>query len=210
MKKIIVLGLVLAMVMGLAAMASASETDWVVLLRAGNLSGTSWVGSAAMNTYGVTTSALSGSYADAGAATWVSTTIGFYTTDTSYVYGTRKYQSCDTEKKVYTWNLKLKAGDSWSPTTTFNLYYASPVALPGGDWKLTLSNGETTYVLPNPPTNGGTTASFYTFATGLTMNPGESAWTLTMEESVVPEPGSMLAMLSGLVGLAGFGIRRRK
>lgn len=31
-----------------------------------------------------------------------------------------------------------------------------------------------------------------------------------LEVSTVPEPGSMIAMLSGLVGLVGFGIRRRK
>jgi len=39
-------------------------------------------------------------------------------------------------------------------------------------------------------------------------DPATEALTFTFGE--VPEPGSMLAMLSGLVGLVGFGIRRRK
>ncbi|MHB9036461.1 MAG: PEP-CTERM sorting domain-containing protein [Armatimonadota bacterium] len=35
-------------------------------------------------------------------------------------------------------------------------------------------------------------------------------FTISKFDQVVPEPGSMVAMLSGLVGLVGFGIRRRK
>jgi len=34
------------------------------------------------------------------------------------------------------------------------------------------------------------------------------SWTIVA--TTVPEPGSMVAMLSGLVGLVGYGIRRRK
>jgi len=42
-----------------------------------------------------------------------------------------------------------------------------------------------------------------------TANPNNDAMLVTFG-ATVPEPGSMLAMLSGLVGLVGFGIRRRK
>lgn len=48
----------------------------------------------------------------------------------------------------------------------------------------------------------------YTFADTSGMVGRENALALTLGQ--VPEPGSMVAMLSGLVGLAGFGIRRRK
>jgi len=39
---------------------------------------------------------------------------------------------------------------------------------------------------------------------------GENAYFTVVAAKAVPEPGSMLAMFSGLVGLVGFGIRRRK
>lgn len=49
----------------------------------------------------------------------------------------------------------------------------------------------------------------YTFTDTSGMVGRENAVALTLGEAV-PEPGSMVAMLSGLVGLVGFGIRRRK
>ena len=190
-------------ILNLPSIASASETDWTILLRAGNLSGSSWVGSAAMNMYGVTTSALTGSYADAGAATWVPATIGFYTTDTTYQYGTRKYYSYSSVT-ICTWHLKLKAGDSWNANQTFNLYYASPVEIPFYGLQLVNLSKGNVYRLINPATNGGTVADFYTFATGLTMDPGtESEWLLTtsLDFPDLPEPAGIISLVCGIVFL---------
>jgi hypothetical protein len=54
-----------------------------------------------------------------------------------------------------------------------------------------------------------TTVSTYAGSTfGATLSSGDF-WTLT-QATIAPEPGSIVAMLSGLVGLIGFGIRRRK
>lgn len=44
----------------------------------------------------------------------------------------------------------------------------------------------------------------------ITLDPGAYTFTAAASVSSVPEPGSMIAMLSGLVGFAGFGLRRRK
>jgi len=54
-------------------------------------------------------------------------------------------------------------------------------------------------------TAGGTTDGFASIKGG---NPPAEGAYIGLE--LVPEPGSMLAMLSGLVGLVGYGIRRRK
>ena len=39
---------------------------------------------------------------------------------------------------------------------------------------------------------------------------GGIIYAVTADDAVIPEPSSLLAMLSGLVGLVGYGIRRRK
>ena len=51
----------------------------------------------------------------------------------------------------------------------------------------------------------------YTFNTSNMAGTGSAGnFTLGEISTVIPEPGSMLAMFSGLIGLVGFGIRRRK
>jgi len=64
----------------------------------------------------------------------------------------------------------------------------------------------------NTITSAGSTASPW-FMTTLTLSKTDAPYTATngyLIELSIPEPGSMLAMLSGLVGLVGFGIRRRR
>lgn len=41
-------------------------------------------------------------------------------------------------------------------------------------------------------------------------NNGNNCWSLVINGSTVPEPGSLLALGSGLIGLIGFGLRRRR
>ncbi len=76
---------------------------------------------------------------------------------------------------------------------------------------------------PGPTIYGeGGTFYTYTWVTRIERNPNFEHITLNFYEGTnveeividtictVPEPGSMVAMFSGLVGLVGFGIRRRK
>jgi hypothetical protein len=60
-----------------------------------------------------------------------------------------------------------------------------------------------------PTANGTNTASQvkWQFNVGTLLARGQAN---AIQLQLVPEPGSMLAMLSGLVGLVGYGIRRRK
>jgi len=63
-----------------------------------------------------------------------------------------------------------------------------------------------------PITTGGSQAApkvKFNLPVAKTADPLSAGSTYILELSV-PEPGSMIAMLSGLVGLVGFGIRRRK
>jgi len=119
------------------------------------------------------------------------------------------------------WGTMFK-GDVGGPDSTIVSFYTpSSTKAPAGLWYLYKSatlpvigatDAQTlagmTCMNPNGATISATTYNAATGALNVTLNAGDY-FALTQIPSV-PEPGSMVAMLSGLAGLVGFGIRRRK
>lgn len=105
-----------------------------------------------------------------------------------------------------------------NPTLTIAIYGATNqlADVVGKTWEL--RNKETGVLLDSvvwtaAMTTAAASGFSYTFANTEGMVGRANAVALTLGEAatiITPEPGSMVAMFSGLVGLVGFGIRRRK
>jgi hypothetical protein len=105
-----------------------------------------------------------------------------------------------------------------NPTLTITIYGANGLLadVAGKTWEL--RNKATGALLDDvvwstTMISSATAGLTYTFTDTSGMVGAANAVALTLGEKqgpVVPEPGSMVAMLSGLVGFVGFGIRRRK
>jgi hypothetical protein len=188
MKKVIVLGIVLTMVM--AASANAYVLQAVT-------------GAASDGLGGMPTITLSDTGTAKAAPLEVNPGVN------SEVYSTTGADRL----KVHTvvgatkWNLVVAAGPNWSKGDIL-LKLWSPnlgTADPKGNWKIS-KGAETLYTGTFFAKTG--TAAAPTFSKVFAYSGTPIA--LTFEVAPVPEPGSMVAMFSGLIGLAGFGIRRRK
>jgi hypothetical protein len=111
----------------------------------------------------------------------------------------------------YTWNFRLKTGTAWNATNACVVGWWIPAAgeaIPAASqWTITAyRNGVLQSKYVDDLQYGQSKIKqigTYTLATDSIEN-----WTVVAK--VVPEPGSMVAMFSGLVGLVGFGIRRKK
>jgi hypothetical protein len=222
------MGIVLVMVMGLAAVANAGLNDnWAVYMKASDIHGTNFA--TMTNIYGTKTGSVDGlDGSDTAFSAPVSTSailtsfdIGAGNASAGYLKDLRAPLTSALDQKI--WNLRLYVNSSWT----------------AGNVQLTGWNPSGTYALlgtvpsrvvlriVNDPTGtyaaGSTIMSFDNTTHGTSANP---TWTVTFTNSdaikvgagggyvnmqlITPEPGSMVAMLSGLVGLIGFGIRRRK
>ena len=214
MKKLIVIGIVAAMVMGLAAAASAALDDtWMMQLRpyAGGVS-------AGTVTLGTKPGAIDG-YTTVGSEDAVLTpptgTPGELIS--LLVPGQRTSKDVRaplTVGQTKIWNLSLyivggAAGtiklDGWMATSANQLNHST-----GGDpdIKLQLKMGET--VLWTAPYDSSGAQATPQFTTNIAFSGTPIDLQLVASAVPIPEPGSMAAVLSGLVGLVGFGIRRRK
>lgn len=76
-------------------------------------------------------------------------------------------------------------------------------------WQIGEDNTTLDYFFHSNPVNPGESVSF-TFYTDNTLNKNAFFGIYGAPGPVVPEPGSLLAISSGLVGMAGFALRRRK
>ena len=234
MKKLLVIGIVAVMMMGLAVAANATGDAWFVYMHVGL--DTSALDGAADSKFGVntrTTSQVSnntsGGYSSAVPELWYSDATYALPADPNV--NDRYYQVVWAKSKlaanVYqtglTYNLRLVANagtkaylTAWNPTGT------------SADWDGTKFGYLTLFEVVN-----GKLANPYSFdknangsndGTGMSGTYFQKQYTIgasgyqdfvllasaTNPILTTPEPGSMLAMLSGLVGLVGFGIRRRK
>jgi len=228
MKKLVILTMV--MVLGLAMAASAAmDTDWFLNMRAStdaaaksNSAGTAKYGTSATAS---SNDAVAGAE-DAKLASYVGTTGVVECIDLgdtlNWAADVRTAIANNTSK---TWKLRVWNGDTFTgsviclvgwnasagdydptadSTALIKLYQVDQY---GGARTLLhdfTNDGNGTYGLST-----GVSGVYYT--TTFAKANQASAWKLELVASgSVPEPGSLLAMLSGMIGLVGYGIRRRK
>lgn len=208
MKRLIVMGIVLAMALALSVSASAAmDTTWAVQLRAFNTSNLS-AGTITLGTNGTAIddfkvpedaylAILTGNPAE------LSSTIG------DRVAKDMRAPIADGETKV--WDLIMFNN---GPATTITLigWVANGVngQINGDEGEVFLRVKDTGEVIWTAPHEVSGSQTAFMFSKTFDWEPGQIIGLELVATNVVPEPGSMVALFSGLVGLVGFGIRRRK
>lgn len=127
----------------------------------------------------------------------------------------------------HVWNIQIWAATGYAASTVdVRLWTGVSTSFPTGTWYLYKLYDPIAAQWPATPVLLGQVSSFSVtsqtnpllkvnlpvFKTDLPLNAGQG-YILQLRDSVIPpipEPGSLVAVLSGLVGLAGFGIRRRR
>lgn len=213
MKKLIVLAVV-AMVFGMVSGAYASATDWLIYIKATDQNGAQPLASGGC-IFGTRTGALDGVESnDAQNGAGVGGTqvaLGCFDLGAGSSFNGYYKDLRAPGTALTTWNLKLFglancAATSFKVTAWNPISYDIPVD-PSKKWVLTLG-GQTWEFDQNA--NGTSSAPLFTWTFDAVGIKAENAITGTLKVVPVPEPGSILALASGLVGLVGFGIRRRK
>lgn len=243
MKKLIVIGIVVAMVMGFAAIAMAADFTpddaFTIYLKASTdtlgLTGAAQAQAGFRTNATNSTGTISAGW-DGGTpeVEWYDAT---HALPTSYVPSSTRYGKDlvgttaqpapgTSPSPLFVWNFKAYApalaGTNWYVTTYFIAGVATQWDAPAG-YKLSLTEWT------GDPTNGLSAAvagSEYDFtSTAGTLNTVDGGfggafhqYTITTGTQyfqlaltpAIPEPGSLVALFSGLVGLVGYGIRRRK
>lgn len=223
MKKLIVIGIVAVMVMGLAVAASAApfvpNDQWFVQLKAEN------GGMSAGNiTTGTKVGASDGYVAveDTGFPGQVPTWGEMIITDlapNAFVPDGRwnKDQRAPmVRNQVQIWDLKAYINGATTGTLTIKAWVVATGKITSPDFFVALYDGVViadNYTSATPIWTALHSASGTSAAPQFTLSniavSGFKQYTL-VASTVIPEPGSMVALFSGLVGLVGFGIRRRK
>lgn len=213
MKKVL---LVCVLVVALAGSASAANYLW----NAGGYSaaGTngSSVGFGVMSTPGVTPANPGGSFAAVASLVYTGGLDGSLVKTALYsknwvadpgpsVWILQAWGGSDFAGDVLSVRIWASTASTTKPAAGWNLYKLyDPITQEWGKTKLNTQPLMATS--SGNLTNPWFKADLPAFKTGTPLGAGQG-YILAME---IPEPGSMVAMLSGLVGLVGFGIRRRR
>jgi len=220
MKKLIVMGIVAMMVMGLAVAASAAiDTDWIVQFRAQN--GTTSQGTITIGTKA--TGAVDAYNPPTEDSQFPSPTAGY--AEISITNGATTRINKDYRAPITAANAGRANAKVWDLVLTINGAASGNVALfgwiaatgkvDGTETIVELYRGAELLWTAAPGASGTSTAPNFNAAKANNfVFDGQSIplqlRCYTPGGPIVPEPGSMVAMFSGLVGLAGFAIRRRK
>jgi len=223
MKKLIVIGIVAVLVLGFAIAASATvDTQWVVQLKSNNSTGQSqstftigtktnstdaWASGEGDADYSATTSG----YGEVG------TVIGTHLRVTTDYFGTLTTAQDQNAPKVIDLYGRLNGGISgtltlkcWVPTGANELDDASQTTVVelwlASDYGV---SGKTPLWTVQKATSGTSTAPLFTSSAYDYDGTHDLAFKL-VAYTPTPEPGSILVLASGLVGLIGLGMRRRK
>lgn len=203
MKKVLILAGLMVLVLGVAANA------YVFQAIATNASGTDSMGTITFGTYASASSKditpNSGTAAEVAVASNQS-----WKPAVGADSGSWKVQYfVTTDPKA--WTLALWSGNDYGyDKATLKIWLNNASGFTPGNWTLQDAVTGKVYWSGDVTSVGSKTNSILSieFDTPKTATPNAEAIGLVWTS--VPEPGSMLAMLSGLVGLVGFGIRRRK
>lgn len=217
MKKLIVLGIIATMVMGMAVAASAAvDNAWVVQLRAIDNAGLSQ----GTGTYGTKATGRdeylpptedSGLGLQVGTAAYVASVIGTNLCSKDY-----RAPLVAGQTKVWDIRIWLPVGEL-GPTsgkitligwTAASANQINPSTGGDPDLKVKLMQGDT--VLWDFAQNVSGNQDAPLFSLDFVCVDSTPINLQLVASTIVPEPGSMVALFSGLVGLVGFGIRRRK
>lgn len=207
MKKLIVLGIIATMVMGMAVAASAAvDTTWAVALKAFNndtgISGaqiTANTKPGAIDAYTIVASEDAVGQPPTGTPGLIYSTIF-----PSCIKDTRAPMEVG-ETKV--WTLETSVYGIVGPQVRVDVWVASEIdPSTDGDPDLLVQLFKGSELIWTAPygVKSNSKAPMFSFVV-------DAGTELQLVAStIVPEPGSMVALFSGLVGLVGFGIRRRK
>jgi hypothetical protein len=198
MERNAILVLLAACAMGaIAPPARALDTQWVVYLRAADPNGNAYVLNNMYGTGNITPSHLSTLPSDA---------VVLYCPDRDgpEPYWTRDVRTAEPQGVVMVWNLVAVAGAGY-PYTSFILTAWNPTGGqydidPNPGFRVVLYKGAGIEHIFDPNLNGSSADPQWSKAYPIA--PGESIDDFRLVREPVPEPSGVLAVMSGLVGLA--------
>jgi len=209
MKRLIVLGIVAVMVMAASAAFAGIDSSWVVQIKVADVQGAS---AGPTISLGCLSAAAVNPLADQpGSAVYI------YGVDAAP--GTPKsakdVRLAPTGGKIV-WNLNVTAGSTfagtafvmtaWNPSSGAN-DIDNTMSTVAPFCKIELYKDGALLFNFDPTKNGAVATPQYTGQFSIAAGETQTGYQLVYS---VPEPGSMVALFSGLVGLVGYGIRRRK